>query len=159
MSDRCHHDMERGTCAICLGIGVRKPQLPIAEQRASQLFDFASENPSFTKPQACQALGWSEGVFAGAVRELRRILSGDDINLVVDNQSGDWIYKLVGNLAGALPWATLRLKSVESQLMTIADVTSSIVNATRANSFEGKRARLIAAQMNILQLQLSNLKE
>lgn len=155
---RCVHEMEEGTCGICLHLEEVPKYVPIAEKRAAELFDFAVTNVRWTKSQACAALGCSEKLFENAVRELRRILSGDDINLVVTNEAGEYTYRLTGTLDDALPWANVRLRSVEGQLSTIRDVTSSIVNATSAKSKDGRKARLIQQQITILQLQLESLE-
>ena len=157
---QCVHELDEGTCSICLRIEVRERKVPAAEERAALLFDYAASNPEWTLQEACAAFGWSEQLVSQAIRYLREVLADDTINLVVDRDAdGAYRYKLVGTLEESLPWANQRLKSVESQLVTVANVTASICNATRANSRDGRRARLIAAQMNILQLQLDNLKE
>lgn len=157
---QCVHELDEGTCSLCLGLEIRQKKVPTAEKRASELFDFAANKPAWTLQDVAAVLGWSEQIVTLTIRELRAILADDDINLVVDREEdGIYRYKLVGGLDQTLPWANNRLKSVESQLHTIAWVTASICKATRANSRDGRRARLIAAQMNILQLQLDNLKE
>lgn len=158
VEDRCVHEMLIGTCAICMKLEVKKPRLPSAEVRASQLFDYAAGLQRWTKRQVCEELCWSDGAFQETVRMLRGILAGDTINLVVNYEDGDHYYKLVGDLDSAMPWATVRLHSVESQLNTIADVTKSICNATDRNTMAGRKARMIAAQVNILQMQLATVE-
>lgn len=158
--ERCGKtDLLKSQCSHCLGQdGPPPPHIPIVEMRASELFDYAASNTRWTKLMACETLGWSEHTLAEVIRALRKILAGDDINVVVGYEDGDWYYKLVGDLASAMPWATIRLRSVEAQLATIADVTSSICNATSDKSRDGRKARMIQGQINILQLQLANLE-
>lgn len=155
---RCVHDMEENTCAICLGQLQPPPKVSIHDQRAQMLFDFAADHPRWTKTEAAEYLGCSAHCVALAVGALRMILADDDINVVTNYEDGDWYYKLVGDLDSAMPWAARRLHSVESQLNTIASVTTSICNNTNPKSREGKKARLIQAQIGILQLQLASIE-
>lgn len=157
MADRCKHEMLVGTCSICLGLEDVVAHIPISHDRAAELFDYAASKPEWTKHMAMGHFGWSAHVLGEAIRTLRKLLAGDQINLVVEPHGCDWVYKLVGDLEGAMPWCAVRLRSVESQLNTLDDVVQSIVNGTKAGSRDGKRARVIAAQINILHLQLANI--
>lgn len=114
--------------------------------RAGELFDYAVTKPNgFEKRQACRELNLKPDQFDRAVRALRSILAGDEINVICNSQGFGQPkrYHLVGDLERAQPWISVRYKALEGQLQTVLNVSSSLVEATDGRTLEGRKARLI----------------
>lgn len=112
---------------------------------AGRLYDYAVEHPSFYIPDACRDLDWRVNRCRRAISQMRRILAGDEINLVCFQEGfgAPKRYELVGNVEDARPWVAVRLRALESQLDTVHSVARSLENATDGRTTTGKRARLI----------------
>lgn len=118
---------------------------------ADALFAYADKHPAgFTYVDVARDLGWDRRRLFDTARKLRLALGEDDtINLVCDPPSGQqggqpWLYRLVGTLDGADPWAGRRIDDAETRLKTIGAVCASVVRATDGRSRNGRRARALA---------------
>lgn len=120
--------------------------MAITVARAGDLFDYAVACPNgFEARQACRELNLNYHQFGRAVRALRKILADDDINLICKGQGFGQPsrFELVGDLLRAGPWVSGRLRSLESQLETVLNVSTSLMNGSDGRTIEGKKARLI----------------
>lgn len=114
--------------------------------RAGLLFDFSVEHPEgWETREVCAHFEWTRDHLAKAIRSLRLILSGDEINLICTSQGFGQPkrYRLVGDVERATPWINQRIKGMESQLETVHAVASSLVNATDGRTVAGRKARLV----------------
>ncbi len=128
--------------------------------RAGELFDYAVEQPEgFESSDVCLELGWNKHQFEKAARQLRRILADDEINLVCANQGfgKPSRYELVGDMNRAGPWIAGRLRSMESQLETVYNVSKSTINGSDGRTVDGKKARLINRHVGRLREDLADL--
>jgi len=113
---------------------------------AGTLFSYAASKPEgFTRYDVQEELGWRSQRFRKAVRELRTIFATDEINLICDpqGQGEAWMYQLVGTFEGASPWVTNRADDMETRLVTMLSVATSLVNASDGRTVEGRRARIL----------------
>lgn len=114
--------------------------------QVEQLFDYAVNHTNgFTYVDVERDLGWDRPHFFDVARALRRVFSGDSINLVCSPQAkGDpWLYELVGQVGAAEPWVANRLRDMKTRLVTMASVASTLENATDGRTLQGREARKI----------------
>lgn len=120
------------------------------DDMSGRLFDYAVSRPEgFTRDEASRALDITRWTFVRAVRRLRLVLGDDDtINLIANKPgpeaaSAQWVYQLVGSAADALWWSNNRRRDVETRLRTIYAVNHSMVAAAKANTRDGRHARVM----------------
>lgn len=116
--------------------------------QAEQLFGLAAKRiDGFTYQDIEHAFGWDRFHFYWVVSQLRRILAAeaDTINLICTPQGSrePWLYELVGTYEDAAPWSQNRVGDLETRLVTIHSVASTLVNATDGRTVGGRKARKI----------------
>lgn len=107
---------------------------------------------SFTIPALAAHLGVSNTIARGVVARLRHQLAEDRVNIVCRPQGkGEpWRYELVGDMADAENWRSVRVRSLKAQLGTVRDVANSMMNATPEASPEGRTVRFVLLQVDHL---------
>lgn len=127
----------------------------IRDFRRDELFDYAVANPGgVTIEDITSDLAMSRAQANIAIRDVRMFLceSGDSINLAADpqGQNDPWLYRLVGTVADAQPWASNRVRDTESRIRTQKAVWCTIVAATDGRSTDGRKARVMQRAFNRL---------
>lgn len=121
---------------------------PVRRLRREALLDYAVANlDGFTVADVMTDLGLTHAQTNITIRDLRLWLCevGDTINLTADpqGQNDRWLYRLVGTLDEARPWATNRVRDTESRIRTQKAIWCTIVAATDGRSTEGRKARVM----------------
>ena len=117
------------------------------QDRATDLFDLLVSSPDgLTVPDIRETLSWRENHAREAIHDLRLILGEvDEINLVCDpcEGRGPWLYRLVGTTEDADQWTQIRMRDIDSRMVTVHSLGRSLVRATDGRSSTGKKARLL----------------
>lgn len=134
------------------------------ETRIGNLFDFLAEHPDgVTIGQIAVELGTSVMNARYIVQGLRDALGDDDtINLPCDpdpaNPKGPWLYRLVGTYDGIERWSTNRILDTERRLQTQLAMVTSVANGAKANTIEGRKARIMRKALTRLLEDLEEIK-
>ncbi len=120
----------------------RRPKVDRNDVR-DYIWDYAANHPEgFVAEEFCEEYALTYSQFAGGVRRLREFLSDDSINLVCQpNGTGQWTYRLVGDLDDMKPWTKNRLNDARSRIQSLTWTTSSLVASTDGRTADGKISR------------------
>lgn len=107
---------------------------------------------SFTVYSLAEYLGVDARVAGRTVRRLRNLLADQEVNVVCRPQGkGEpWLYSLVGDLESVENWRGIRVRGLRSQLETVRNVASSLVNATPATDPNAMAVRFALLQVDHL---------
>lgn len=126
------------------------------------LFDYAIAHPDgFSKYDFGREHNLSRDQVDTAIKRLRGILADDTITLICepDGANQPWVYRLVGKVDGASPWAQNRLGDAETRFVTLSSVARALVNATDGRTIEGRRARAMHKAFARLKEDLDDLSQ
>ena len=117
------------------------------QDRATELFDLLVSSPDgLTVPYLREKLSWRENHAREAIHDLRLMFGEiDEINLICEpiDGRGPWTYRLVGTTEDADEWTQIRMRDIDSRMVTVHALTRSLVKATDGRSSTGRKARLL----------------